>query len=142
MKKLLLSLAALALMAGCQRAVAPNEPAEDPQAHMEEDPMIRLDEPAANALAQSPLEVRGEARGPWFFEGSFPIELRDANGKTLAQGPAQAQGEWMTEEFVPFSGQLAFGLPETATGELWLIKENPSGLPENEDHRVVPVKFR
>ena len=56
--------------------------------------------------------------------------------------PAQAQSDWMTEEFVPFKAMLEFSAPTTATGTLVLEKDNPSGLPENADSLIVPVKFR
>lgn len=90
---------------------------------------------------QSPLVVTGEARGTWFFEGSFPVALLDAHGNTLLQTYAQAQGEWMTEDFVPFRSELTFAAPPTATGTLLLEKDNPSGLPEHDDEFRIPVRF-
>ena len=85
--------------------------------------------------------VQGKARGPWYFEASFPFELKNANGTVLASGPVQAQGEWMTTNFVPFTLPLTFSTPGTATGTLVLKKDNPSGLPEHEDALVIPVTF-
>src|SRR5476651_630333 len=38
----------------------------------------------------SPLTVTGEARGSWYFEGSFPVLLLDANGKELSHTTAKA----------------------------------------------------
>ncbi|MBP7134393.1 hypothetical protein KBA73_04210, partial [Patescibacteria group bacterium] len=72
---------------------------------------------------------------------SFPVELRDANNLLLFQGPAQAQGNWMTTNFVPFSIVLTFPTPTTATGSLILRKDNPSGEPQNDDQLVIPVTF-
>lgn len=103
--------------------------------------LIRIDAPRPNASITSPLVIGGEARGYWYFEASFPIELRDANGNILAQHYATAQGEWMTEEFVPYKAELTFATPTTATGTLILRKDNPSGLPENDDALTVPVRF-
>src|SRR6185436_520379 len=57
----------------------------------------------AGDTVSSPLTVTGEARGNWYFEASFPAVLVDWDGKIIAQLPAQAQGDWMTQEFVPFS---------------------------------------
>jgi hypothetical protein len=85
----------------------------------------------AGTHVSSPLHIAGEARGPWFFEGSFPVTLLDANGRVLARRPAQARGEWMTEEFVPFEAELTFSQPTTPTGTLVLTRDNPSGLPEH-----------
>ncbi|KKW14205.1 MAG: hypothetical protein UY54_C0021G0003 [Parcubacteria group bacterium GW2011_GWA2_50_10b] len=103
--------------------------------------LIRVDSPLPNAVVTSPVTVSGEARGNWYFEASFPIKLLDANGRLLAQAPAQAQGEWMTTEFVPFRLSLPFATSTTATGILVLEKDNPSGLPENAAEVRIPVRF-
>ncbi len=103
--------------------------------------IIKVSSPFADDVVVSPLVVTGEARGNWYFEASFPVRLYDANGKELAVTPAQAQGEWMTTEFVPFSATLTFETPVTATGTLVLEKDNPSGMPEFDDKISVPVRF-
>lgn len=104
---------------------------------------VRMDSPLpGGTVTTSPLEVSGSARGWWFFEASFPIELQDSDGNVLGSTIAQAQGEWMTDEFVPFTASLEFTLPETATGTLILKKDNPSGLPENEAEVHLPVSFQ
>ncbi|OGZ07275.1 MAG: hypothetical protein A3D65_02145 [Candidatus Lloydbacteria bacterium RIFCSPHIGHO2_02_FULL_50_13] len=102
---------------------------------------VRLSEPFSHALIKSPLSIRGEARGNWYFEASFPVRLLDANGKELAIVHAQAKDEWMTPEFVPYSAELTFNPPTTKTGTLILRKDNPSGLPEHDDSLTVPVRF-
>jgi hypothetical protein len=90
---------------------------------------------------ESPLVVTGRARGPWYFEASFPVELVDVEGTVVASGIATAQGAWMTEEFVPFSTTLTFEKPKTASGTLRLKKSNPSGDPANEDVYEVKVRY-
>lgn len=107
-----------------------------PAAH----PNIRVDTVSPNQLVSSPLTITGEAR-MWYFEASFPVELVDGNGKRLAIGPAQAQGEWMTSAFVPFRITLTFPKPTTATGTLIFRNDNPSGLPENSQEYRIPVRF-
>lgn len=102
---------------------------------------IRLTTPLAGASVRSPLEIAGEARGSWFFEASFPVTLLDANGGVLARRPAQARGEWMTEEFVPFDAELTFTQPTTSTGTLVLAKDNPSGLAEHDAEVRIAVRF-
>jgi hypothetical protein len=89
----------------------------------------------------SPVILSGQARGNWYFEASFPVKVMDGNGKELGVGIAQAQGEWMTTDYVPFSVTLIFSAPETPAGTVEFIKDNPSGLPENDDKFVVPVTF-
>lgn len=103
--------------------------------------LIRVSSPLSNAIVASPLTVKGIARGNWYFEASFPIHLYDANGKELVVVPAQAQGEWMTTEFVPFEVILTFSKPATSTGTLTLEKDNASGLPEHDDSISIPVRF-
>jgi hypothetical protein len=104
--------------------------------------LIRLDSPRPNATVASPIALSGEARGNWYFEASFSAHLEDATGKEIAVIPVQADGEWMTTEFVPFSASLAFPTPATDTGTLVLRKANASGLPEHDDALRVPVRFR
>lgn len=95
-----------------------------------------------NALVVSPLKITGHARGTWYFEASFPIQLLDQTGTVLAQVPAQSQGNWMTEDLVPFTATLNFATPATDTGMLVLKKDNPSGLPQNDAALTVPIRFR
>lgn len=95
--------------------------------------------PQPNVTITSPLTVLGQAKGTWFFEGSFPVELRSADGVVIAQGVAAADGDWMTENFVPFSVTLTFTPPATGGGELILRKDNPSGDPEKDAQVAIPV---
>jgi hypothetical protein len=93
-------------------------------------------------VIRSPLEIKGEARGYWFFEGSFPIVLTDWDGLIVAEGFATSDSEWMTEEFVPFTAFLVFNTPEYGSrGTLILRRDNPSGLPENDDALEVPIQY-
>ncbi len=97
--------------------------------------------PVADAVVQSPLVVTGKARGTWYFEASFPIEVVDAYGKRLGSGIGEAQSDWMTEDFVPFKANITFTPPTTSTGFLVVHKDNPSGLPQFEDERRIPIRF-
>jgi len=102
---------------------------------------VRVTNISTNDVVKSPLVVQGEARGTWFFEASFPVKLLDAAGNQLAIAPAQAQGEWMTTDFVRFEVTLNFTPPTSSTGILVLEKDNPSGLPENAAEVRIPVRF-
>lgn len=138
MKKLLLVAGVLAFLgAGC----APAAPVDNGNvaAHAN---LITVTTPVPNATVASPLTISGEARGTWFFEASFPVELQDTDGNVLAQGHADAGGDWMTEDFVPFTATLSYTVPAGVTsGVLYLRKDNPSGLPANEDDVHFPVQF-
>ena len=118
----------------------PEDPT-DTNGVIEYNDLIRITNPATNAVVSSPLTITGEARGMWYFEASFPISILDANGTLLGQHYATAMGDWMTEEYVPFESRLVFDFPETETGTLILHKDNPSGLEEHEDEVQIPVRF-
>jgi len=110
---------------------------------LEKTDLIRVDCPRPNQIVQSPLIVRGEARGTWFFEAVFPIILTDWDGRIIGEGYATAKENWMTEDFVPFEGILNFTKPSYKNnGALILRKDNPSGLPEYDDALEIPVLFK
>jgi hypothetical protein len=103
--------------------------------------LIKVETPQAGQAITSPLVIKGQARGSWYFEAVFPIVLRDAAGQEVARAQGHATGDWMTTDFVPFEATLTFTAPTTATGTLVFEKDNPSGLPENDDQLVIPVSF-
>lgn len=103
--------------------------------------LIRVSLPRPNDVIVSPLIIEGEARGQWFFEASFPVDLISDSGTILKTVVAQAEGEWMTTNFVPFKAQLEFDAGSSVSGELIFHRDNPSGLPELDDEFRVPVKF-
>jgi len=115
--------------------------AEDIGNELEKTDLILITNPRPNQTIESPILISGEARGFWFFEASFPVKIFDENDFLLGIVPAQALGEWMTEDFVPFSATLSFSVPSTSKGKLVLEKDNPSGLPELADQLIVPVYF-
>ena len=106
------------------------------------DDLIVAHTPLPGSLVKSPIQVSGRARGLWFFEASFPVRVLDARGRELGVGIAQAQDEWMTTDFVPFVVSVNFTAAVTDTGILVLQKDNPSGLPENDDEISIPIRFR
>ena len=105
------------------------------------DDLIVVVSPKPNEPVSTPLLITGRARGNWYFEATFPVELRDATGKKIAEHFAQAQGDWMTSEYVPFAARLTFAKPATPTGTLILHKSNASGLPEHDNKLEIPVRF-
>lgn len=110
--------------------------------------LIKVDMPQASAVISSPLTISGQARGQWFFEASFPVFLVNWDGLIIADGVAQATADWMTTDFVPFTATLEFTNPYVLgqdefmkKGTLIFKKDNPSGLPENDDSFEMPVRF-
>ncbi len=108
---------------------------------LEKSDLIVIETPRPGQTISNPVVIKGKARGNWYFEASFPARLIDANGQALGTMPIQANGEWMTTEFVPFTASMDFTIPSTKTGTLILKKDNPSGLPENDDELRIPVTF-
>lgn len=104
--------------------------------------MIKVTEPKAGQFITSPLLIKGQARGTWFFEASFPIVLTDAQGEEITTVVAMAKEDWMTEDFVDFEAELTFDKPENLNGFLIFKKDNPSGLPANDDSISLPVFFQ
>lgn len=110
--------------------------------------LIVVSVPQAESVIDSPIVISGQARGPWFFEASFPVVLVDWDGLVVAQAVATASGDWMTTDFVPFTANLEFVSPYVVgqdefmkKGTLIFKKDNPSGLPENDDSYEVPIRF-
>lgn len=99
--------------------------------------------PRAQEQISSPLIVKGMARGNWYFEASFPVVLTNWNGLIIGQGIAQAEGDWMTTNYVPFTATIDFEKPSYGkNGFLILKKDNPSGLPEYDGAIEIPINFK
>lgn len=105
--------------------------------------LIRVYAPQPLDIVTSPLIIRGEARGMWYFEATFGVRMQDANGNDIPLDPAyiMTENEWMTEDFVSFETTHTFSAPDTETGTLIFERSNPSGLPENADELRVPIRF-
>ncbi|MCX6717901.1 MAG: hypothetical protein NTU76_04505 [Candidatus Taylorbacteria bacterium] len=95
------------------------------------DVQIVVSYPEDNHEVSSPIKISGKARGNWFFEGSFPIKLVDANGNILGTSIATSSEDWMTTEFINFNSELSFEKStSTRRAVLVLSKDNPSGIPD------------
>lgn len=110
---------------------------------MEKNDLIRISSPLPNEKVSFPLRVEGEARGYWFFEATFPIEITNLSGDVIASGYATAEDEWMTEDFVSFEAVIELDEEDLIDdrGVLILRRANPSGLEENDDFLEMPVNF-
>lgn len=151
--KIILGIIALIVLAvGVYFVIIKKEPTRIIIGELDKSNLIRLDNPRPNQIIQSPLTIKGEARGYWFFEASFPVVLTNWDGLIIAQGIATAQSDpatpgemnWMTTEFVPFEATLKFIIDKNAysnRGFLILRKDNPSGLPEHDDALEIPIVF-
>ncbi len=106
--------------------------------------LILVRNPTPLSVVSSPLQVSGMARGQWYFEGSFPVTVTDWDGLIIGEGFVTAQADWMTTEFVPFTGEITFTVPPETPYKRGIIifqKDNPSGLSQNDDALEIPVNF-
>ncbi len=102
---------------------------------------ITVSVPKSGQKIKSPAQISGTAVGSWYFEGEIPSVLYDSKGEEIVRGNAKAQGEWMTDQPVPFELILEFDQPVTSTGKLVLIQNNPSGQGVQNQSIEIPVKF-
>lgn len=129
----MLRLPGMTEMTTCQRT--PIVPKPEPE-------LIEIDAPQSGVQVQNPITLSGRARGYWFFEASAPVVVVDWDGRIIGEGYVTADGEWMTEDLVPFSGEVSYDLPVdsySASGTVIFRRDNPSGLPENDAAVEVPV---
>ena len=103
---------------------------------------VSVTSPKSGASVQKTFTVSGMAPGNWFFEASFPIRLVDQNDKLISLTHAEALGDWMTSEFVPFTATITFPPQTNVKGTLILNNDNPSGLPENDKEVRIIVRFK
>lgn len=102
--------------------------------------MIRVENPHPGGVVGKEFRVTGEARGNWFFEATFSIDVVSPSGSIIAGSFATAEGDWMTTEFVSFQSEI-IDLPSAYVGPATLIlrKANASGLPENKASVSIPI---
>jgi hypothetical protein len=104
------------------------------------DASVKIDLPKENQKVRSPIKISGQAKGNWFFEGSFPVEIVDTDGNILVSGFATSTEDWMTENFIPFSAILEFVKPTSTKNVLLVLKkDNPSGLSEYDESISIPL---
>lgn len=102
---------------------------------------IKVTSPAKDATVSSPLTITGEAVGSRYFEGEFTVSMVDGNGAEVASAIAKAQGDWMSENYVPFTATMDFKKQLTPFGYLVFKKNNPSGQPPNDQEYRLKVNF-
>lgn len=143
-----------------QRGIAPNdannqatEPADD--ASNEEEMSGRTTQymnASANDIivnitdeqsVTSPLTITGQAIGPWYFEATAPVDVVNWDGLIIGSGYIEAESDWMTENFVPFSATLNYSYSEN-NPDGWIIirNANASGEPQFDKAIEIPVQLQ
>lgn len=103
---------------------------------------VTIMSPDLQQPVKSPLSVHGRVSGTFFSEGVFPVVLRDSAGREIARALAHADGEWMTNDAVPFTVQLEYKAKPGTKAVLVFEKDNPSGLPENDHSQEFTVTLQ
>lgn len=135
MRDFTLGILAALVLAACSPPATETPPAEPATTGV----TIVVVTPATGTRVTSPLRVEGTAPGDWFFEAVFPAELRGADGAVIAQAPAQAQRDWMTEAPVPYVAEITFNVTRETPATLVLREDMPSGLPGQREISVPVV---
>jgi len=100
---------------------------------------VVITSPSAGATVGQTFTVTGQAPGNWYNEAVFPLQVRDADNNVIGHGQAQAQSDWMTTAQVPFSAAVSLDTVYHGAATLVILKDNESGLPENDDSLEVPI---
>ena len=100
---------------------------------------VEVDAPLQNQHAGHTFTVSGKAPGPWFFEAQFPMMVRAQNGTVVGRATAKAKGNWQTTGTVAFETVMQIDATYNGPATLVLLKDNPSGLPQNDDSVEVPI---
>lgn len=101
---------------------------------------IAVSYPWPGNTVKNNFTITGQAKGTWFFEGSFPIEIYDRDDNLILQSYVTAQSDWMTSDWVPFEANVSIST-EAKNGYIIFKKDNPSGLPEYDDSYYVHIRF-
>lgn len=100
--------------------------------------VIKVEVPYPGAVTGKDFTIVGQARA-WYFEGSFPVQVLDKDGKTIARGIATAEGEWMTSNWVSFKAPIK--VPQSYMGPATIVleKDNPSDKRELDASVSFPI---
>lgn len=129
-----LVLAALGLLlAACSE---PQQPAQTTAVAPDTASAVIVNTPAPNARVTSPFVVEGTATGDWYFEAQFPAQLIGADGALIAEAPARAQSNWMTEAPVPYRAEFSFTVTAETPATLVLQEDMPA---DNANPREVRI---
>jgi hypothetical protein len=122
---------------GTPTSTASTEPAATSTAPLHT--KVLVTSPAPGATIGHTLTLSGEAPGNWYFEASFPVKVTTPQGDTIGAGQARAQSDWMTTAQVPFTATIDLDMAYSGPATVALLRDNPSGLPENDDSLSFPV---
>ena len=100
---------------------------------------FRLDNLASGARLVSPAKITGVAPNDWYFEAVFQAKLVGADGKVIAEAPAQAQTDWTAPGPVPFAAAFTFDVPVDTPATLMLAEDMYGSEDHPEATKVVNI---
>lgn len=107
-------------------------------------PPITVSVPIATTVAPDQI-ITGMAPGYYFFEGSFPVTLRDNNDQPFATVIAKTDEDWMVTQTVSFTVTLPPTFSYTGMGSILFKKDDPSDgeapFDPAQDQYILPVFF-
>ena len=97
--------------------------------------------PVSNVVLSSSTSISGKIDRSWVFEGSFPFEIIDSQGKIILEGigssPDWSDGDSFYVDFV-----INFKLTSKVNNGFLIVRnDNPSGLPQNNKSYKTPLTF-
>lgn len=103
--------------------------------------LVQVTSPENGATVDPSFTVSGKVPGNWSYEAQFPVQVMGPDNNKIGQATAHLNGDWETTNLVDFSANVTTsGYHGPAT--LVLLKDNPSGLPENDDSLEIPVVIK
>ncbi len=109
------------------------------------DSLVRFDNFGNHARMNPKQVIEGTAPGYWYFEGSFPVTLKDINGKMFATVVASTDEDWMVTEHARFTVTMPESFSYTGVGNILFKKDDPSDgeapFDPEKDQLLVPVIF-
>lgn len=103
---------------------------------------VTVSTPVSGAAVGQTFDVAGVAPNGWYFEAVFPIQVRDPDDDLVATGQGRAQSDWTVAGPVKFKATIALSTPYAGPADLILLRDNPSGLPENSDEVTIPITIK
>lgn len=89
-------------------------------------PAVVADGLTPGARVTSPFIVEGAAPGDWYFEAQFDAKLLGADDALIAEAPARAQSDWMTEAPVRYRAEFTFRVTQDTPATLVLQEDMPA----------------
>lgn len=121
-----------------------NQQAQQPETPVQPVSPITVAIPTGGTVSSGQV-ITGTAPGYYFFEGSFPVTVRDNNDQPFATVIAKTDEDWMVTKKVSFTVKLPETFSYTGMGSILFKKDDPSDgeapFDSTKDQYVLPVFF-